>query len=272
MDSQVYGVWAESIAELISYRHLGCRSVLGEGFEARGSMPIRSDTRHGGGLLAAPLAIAMLDTAGIAVDRHWQLALTHVDVKLSGPVRLISRLGVLGSMTRRARSQIFTEARFVDEDNPDLTVGIGTADWAVIDSTAPGFEYIDPGPGVVDTGSLPPLAGIYGAVPDAGGGFVIDELTPGLGGLILHHGPILVTLEAAALQAAGPGVRVAALSARLVRAGNSAPFVASARVLSDHAGVVLVRAELNQDGDDTNVVAVATLTLHRDTAAGRESR
>jgi acyl-coenzyme A thioesterase PaaI-like protein len=271
VDSQVYGVWAETVAELISYRHLGCRSVLREGFEAQGSMPLRSDMRRDGALIAAPVAIAMLDTAGIAVDRHWQLALTHVDVKLSGPATAVSRLGVFGSMTRQTRSQVFTEARFVDADNPGATIGVGTADWAVIAPTAKGFEYVDPGPGVTDSGDLPPLAGVYGAVPGVDGGFVIPELTPRLGGLILHHGPILVTLESAALQIAGAGARVAAFGVRIVKAGKRGPFGASARVLSDQAGLVLVRAELNQDGDDANVVAVATVTLCG-TATGEGSR
>jgi acyl-coenzyme A thioesterase PaaI-like protein len=263
VDSQVYGVWADAIAELISYRYLGCRSVLGDGFDARGTMPIRSDMRHEGSLLAAPVAIAMLDTAGIAIDRHWQLALTNVDVRLSGTDADVSTLGVDGSMTRHARSQVFTEARFYDDDDTSRTLGLGTADWAVIATTATGFEYIDPGPGVDDDGGLPPLAQAYGAA-DVGGRFVIEELTARLGGVVLHHGPILVTLEAAVLNAAGPGVRVEAFGVRFVRAGKRGPFFASARTLSDQAGTVLVRAEMTQDGDDANIVAVATVTLRRD--------
>ena len=48
MDAQVYGIWTQTVAELMSYRYLGCRSVLGAGFEARGEMPLRSDMRHEG--------------------------------------------------------------------------------------------------------------------------------------------------------------------------------------------------------------------------------
>jgi acyl-coenzyme A thioesterase PaaI-like protein len=269
VDSQVYGVWAEAIAELISYRYLGCRSVLGDGFDARGVMPIRSDMRHDGSLLGAPAAIAMLDTAGIAIDRHWQLALTHVDVRLSGPIRDVPTLRVEGSLTRSARTQVFTEARFTDNDDPSVTLGFGTADWAVISTTATGFEYIDPGAGVLDDGDLPPLADAYGGA-EVDGTFVIAELSPRLGGVVLHHGPILVLLEAAALHVAPSGAHVEALSVRIVRAGKRGPFVASARVLSDRAGTTLVRAEMTQDGDSSNVVAVATVTLRRDTARGNE--
>ncbi len=220
MDTDVYGVWSQTVAELMSYRYLGCRSVLGDGFEARGEMTLRSDMRHAGSPLAAPVAIAMLDTAGIAIDRHWQLALTHVDVHLRGTASGVSTLGVLGAMTRHARSQVFTEATFVDAERPDVVLGFGTADWAVIDPTPSGFEYIDPGPGVEDTADLPPLATAYDAKPREGGGLVIDELTPRLGGVLLHHGPILVSLEAAALDVAGAGARVEELSVRIIKAGK----------------------------------------------------
>lgn len=272
MGGQAYGVWADAMAELISYRYLGCRSVLGEGFDARGTMPIRTDMRHEGGLLAAPIAIAMLDTAGIAVDRHWQLALTHVEVDLGGPASDVRTLAVHGSLTRQARTQVFTEARFVDADDPDRLVGVGAADWAVIAPTPTGFEYVDPGPGMADAHDLPPLAGVYGAQPRDGGGFVIGALTPRLGGAVLHHGPILVTLEAAALQIVGAGACVEALSVRIVRAGKRGPFIATARMLSDRRDVILVRAKLNQNGDDSNVVAVATVRLHRNVTGEKNKR
>ena len=261
MEEKVYGIWTQTVAELMSYRYLGCRSVLGDGFEARGAMTLRSDMRHEGSLLAAPVAIAMLDTAGIAVDRHWQLALTHIDVHLCGTALGVKGLGVLGSMTRQARSQVFTEATFVDVDRPDVVLGFGTADWAVIDSTPSGFEYIDPGPGVHDTGDLPALASAYDARPRTGGGLVIDELTPRLGGFVLHHGPILVSLEAAALEMAGAGARVEALSVRIVKAGKQGPFIATARVLSEDADASLVRADLHQGADGENLIATATVRL-----------
>jgi acyl-coenzyme A thioesterase PaaI-like protein len=263
MDTEIYGVWTQTVAELMSYRYLGCRSVLGDGFEARGHMPIRSDMRHGDGLLAAPVAIAMLDTAGIAVDRHWQLALTHVDIHLCGPVDGLAAIDVYGSMTRRARSQIFTEATFTDAADPGRLIGVGTADWTVITPTASGFEYIDPGPGVPDTSQLPPLATAYGAERRADGGYVIESLTPRLGGVVLHHGPILVALEAAALQAAGGTARVESSDVRIVKAGKKGPFVATASVRSDVGGSVLISARLHQDGDETNVVATALVRATR---------
>lgn len=272
MASSAYGVWAEAVGELISYRHVGCRSVLGDGFAARGQMSLRRDLRHGGGPLAAPVAIAMLDTAGIAVDRHWQLALTHVEIILGARAGSVSTLAVHGSMTRQARSQIFTEARFVDAGDEDVVIGVGTADWTVIASTPMGFEYIDPGCGPDDVQRAPLLVEVFGGIARSGGGFVIEELTPRLGGPVLHHGPILVTLEAAALHAAGDGLRVAALNARIVKAGKQGPFIATAKVMSDDAGTMLVRAEMVQGGDPANVVAVAVITMRSSTAEERISR
>ena len=257
--SSPYGVWAETVAELMSYRYLGCRSVLEDGFNARGTMALRSDMHHDGSLLAAPVAIAMLDTAGIAVDRHWQLALTHVDIHLSGANADVANLGVLGSMTRQARSQVFTEATFIDADRPDVILGCGTADWTVIDSTPSGFEYIDPGPGVKDTGQLPPLAAAYDAKPLPGGGFVVDELTPRLGGLVLHHGPILVTLEAAALEIVGGRSWVEQLSVRIVKAGKRGPFLADARILNETADGGLIRADMHESDEEANLIATATV-------------
>ncbi|WP_328354879.1 hypothetical protein OG976_24480 [Mycobacterium sp. NBC_00419] len=263
-NADIYGVWAESLAELVSYRYLGCRSVLHDGFDATGRMPLRSDMRPGGSLLAAPAAIAMLDTAGIAIDRHWQLALTHVEVNLIGGARGVGTLGVQGSMTRAARSQVFTESRFVDANHPDTVVGFGTADWTVITPTATGFDYIDPGTGIEDSPYLPPLHDAYGAVAD-GTGFTIAEVTPKLGGPVLHHGPILVTLEAAALAVLEPSAeQVESLSVRLVRAGKRGPLRATAQILTESRTAVLVRSDLRQDDPDGDLIATATVRVRRD--------
>jgi hypothetical protein len=172
-------------------------------------------------------------------------------------------MSVFGSMTRQARSQVFTEAMFHDTDQPDVVLGFGTADWAVIDSTPSRFEYIDPGPGVAEDGGLPALASAYDAHPRDGGGFVIDELTPRLGGFVLHHGPILVSLEAAAVEVAGNGARVEELSVRIVKAGRHGPFIATARILSEDTDVQLVRADLHQGSDRGNLIATATVRLRK---------
>ncbi len=167
-------------------------------------------------------------------------------------------------MLREARTQVFTEATIEDHADADRVIAFATADWAVIAPTPEGFVYTDPGPGVPDTPDLPPLTEAYDAHPDAEGGWVIAGLSPRVGTHTLHHGPILVTLEAAALEAAAElaGVdelRIEHFAARLVKAGRVGPFVAHAVVTTMRDDTIGCRAELRDEGADGQVVAVALL-------------
>ena len=249
----IYGVWEESIGRLMSYRYLGCRSKLLSRATSHGTMPLRSDMRTSRGPLAAPLAIAMLDTAGIAVDRLYHAAVTHIVVQIVDNAEGVERLRINGAIVREGRSQVLTEAIIVDQANPHRVIAIGTADWAVLNATPSGFAYIDPGEGVADNGILPPLAQAYHAVEGADGGYRIDQLVPEIGGAMLHHGPILVALEAAALAAAtraSPAVpMVRSLEVRFVRPGITAPFsVASATALMPSGSVRVWRSAMT-DGE-----------------------
>ena len=80
---------------------------------------------------------------------------------------------------------------------------------------------------------------------------------------MLHHGPILVTLEAAAIAAAGEA-RVESLDLRIVRAGKTGPFTTSAEVLCDESNCVLVRSEMHQADSNKTLVATATVRLRHD--------
>ncbi len=258
---QTYGVWAEAMADLISYRYLGCSSVMLDRDRAVGRMTLRGDLRATGGLLSAPVAIAMLDTAGICIDRVFHLALTHIEIQLVDPATDVRRLRVIGIVARWARTQVFTEATFVDDDHPQRVIGFGTADWAVISPTPDGFVYTDPTPGVVDSPDLPTLANAYDATA-IGGGYQIAGLSTRIGADTLHHGPIVVTLEATAIDlavqasAVDSGVRVETASVRIVRAGRRGPFVTRGNVLSD-GDVIVVRTELVDRGLDEATIAIA---------------
>jgi acyl-coenzyme A thioesterase PaaI-like protein len=264
----IYGVWAESLAELISYRYLGCSSELIDRDHAVGHLRIRSDLRSAsGGMLAAPLAIAMLDTAGITVDRRNLLALTHVEVDVFDPGQDVAAVRVVGSVTREARTQVFTEARIEDADDADRVIAFGTADWTVIGPTAEGFEYTDPSPGVEDGPDLGPLSAAYDARPRPGGELVIDGLSPRVGTDVLHHGPILVVLEAAALDtlAGGAGtdrLTIEHAATRIVKGGRVGPFVTSTAALPTRGHSMVCRAELLDEGADNAVVAVTTLRAY----------
>lgn len=261
---KVYGVWTEAMDDLVSYRYLGCSSVLRDRTHAEGHMRIRRDLRTGAGLRGAPLAIAALDTAGISVDGIYLLALTRIDVHLFDNGTDVEEVRVVGTVLREARTQVFTEATIEDHADTNRVIGFATADWAVLAPTPDGFVYTDPGPGVPDTPELPPLTAAYDAHPNADGGFAIAGLSPRVGTDTLHHGPILVTLEAAALEVAAEhagtdALRIEHFATRLVKAGRAGPFVAHAEVTAMRDDTIACRAELRDEGADGQVVAVALL-------------
>lgn len=220
----------ESSTELITYRYMGCSSVLVDRHHAQGRMSIRRDMRlPGGALLTAPIAIAMLDTAGINIDPYYHAACTHIDVHLWDPGRDVHELQILGTVRREARTAVFTEALFVDAAQPERVLGAGTVGWSVIGAVPPGFAYRDPGPGLPDSADLPALAAGFGAEEVGDGRFRLGGLTGLVGSEVLHHGPILVMSEAAATaslhardQSADSWISTASL--RLVRAGKNGPF------------------------------------------------
>ena len=261
---KIYGVWTGTMDDLVSYRSVGCSSVVRDRTHAAGRMRIRRDLRPPAGVRGAPLAIAALDTAGINIDRFHHLALTRVDVHVFDDGAGLEEVRVVGTVLREARTQVFTEATIEDQSDARRVVAFATADWAILAPTPEGFVYTDPGPGVPDTPDLPPLSDAYDAHPNAGGGFVIDGLSTRVGVDTLHHGPILVVLEAAALevataQAETDALRVEHFTTRFVKAGRVGPFVARAETTASRDGTVACRAELRDDGADRQVVAVALL-------------
>src|SRR3954453_22520318 len=65
-----FGEWASSGDALMSYRDLASRPRAIDRSPAEGLMQLRPDLRtSAGAVLSAPLTIAMLDVAGINVDR-----------------------------------------------------------------------------------------------------------------------------------------------------------------------------------------------------------
>ncbi len=211
-----------------------------------------------------PQASTKIDTAGINIDRFHHLALTRIDVHVFDDGAGLEEVRVVGTVLREARTQVFTEATIEDESDARRVVAFATADWAILAPTPEGFVYTDPGPGVPDTPDLPPLSDAYDAHPSAGGGFVIDGLSTRVGVDTLHHGPILVALEAAALEVAAAQVETDALrvehfTTRFVKAGRVGPFVARAETTASRDRTVACRAELRDHGADGQVIAVALL-------------
>jgi acyl-coenzyme A thioesterase PaaI-like protein len=262
--------WQAALGEggLISYRYLGCSSVALTRDTAEGGMRVRSDLRTAGGLLAAPLGIALLDTAGINVDAIAQCAPTQIDVTVFGPAGDVEAVRIFGEIVREGRSQMFTRSRYEDAARPGRVIGFGTTSWAVAQPTPPGFVYVDPGPGVSEAPDLPPLVEAFDAVPRADNdGYELAGLSARVGGASLHQGPIQVMLEAAALDAARDTAGTDAIYAEhtgttIVQRGKTGPFVATASVLSNDDGVVSCLAELRDEGEGGRVVATG-FSLYR---------
>ena len=262
---KVFGVWDQSMDALVTYRYVGCRSVLLDDLHAQGGLRLRSNLRTPCGPLTAPLAIAALDAWGNLLDRRHHLALTHVEVELFDDERDVDAVTVFASVTREARTQVFTEARLVAAGQPTRLIGIAAADWAILAPTPPGFEYRDPGDGVGDRNGLPHLWEVFHGTRLGTGAFTITPLDAEIGTDVLHHGPILVVGEAAAFDAAASAMDITDLavehsSTRIVAAGRRGPFTVDADVL--HTGAtVTCRVTVRDTGYDDRLVAVTIVRL-----------
>ncbi len=117
----------------MSYAYLGSRPQAIDSTSAENLLDLRSDLRTGAGaVLAAPLAIAMLDAATVNVEGMRVLAVTQVDIDIVDCALDIRQAHLAGRITTEMRSQLFTEARINDADDAGRHIGFGTANWAVL--------------------------------------------------------------------------------------------------------------------------------------------
>ena len=219
-------------------------------------------------MLAAPLAIAMLDAAGVNVDPVNILALTQVNITVVDHGRHVDDAFVAGRVATEARSQIFTEASFYDGGDRDRLVGLGSANWSVICPTPDGFAYPEPGDGVDETSDLPPLWQAYTGADAPTVCSRYPGLRPEIGAERLHHGPMLVVTEAAALDAGADAlgtdcVGVDQLTTTIVAPGRVGPFVAVPVSVGASGDVAACRVELRDAGRDDRVVATTVVRISR---------
>ncbi|WP_322760055.1 hotdog domain-containing protein [Frankia sp. Cr2] len=261
-----YGEWAGTRGVLMSYRYLASRPKAIDRDHAQGWIALRPDLRHPGGALAAPLAIAMLDVAGINVDPINILALTQIDVEVLDPSSDVEEVHLVGHVTCETRSQIFTEVRMHDAADPQRAIGFGTANWSVIVPTPEGFTYPEPGTGIEGLDVVPALYEAYTGRRRDDGRLEIPSLAPEIGTDRLHHGPMLVVCEAAALQAAAEHVgtdtlTVEHLGLTIVRPGRVGPFVADPVFIGAAGRSVAVRVELRDEGNGGRLFAAMLLRM-----------
>ena len=243
--------WRSGVTRLISYRYLGTYSEPRGRHEAEGSLRIRSDLRGPAGLLAGPLGIAALDTAGVNVDPIAVVSPTRIDVEIFGPTPDVRELRIHGRVLREGRSQMFTESRLVDAAEPDRLIALAGTHWAV-SGPNPDYSYVDPRPGEPESPDLPPLYQVYGATLRDAGTLEIPQLPPELGRDGLHQGPIQVVCEAAAMIAATRELAteliwIEHLGVSIVARGLHPPFATSTELLRTDGEGTTVRTEL-RDG------------------------
>jgi hypothetical protein len=264
-----FGEWASSKDALMSYRYLASAPRAVDRTHAENMLPIRRDLRTpGGAMLAAPLAIAMLDAAGVNVDPVNILALTQVNVTVIDHGRDVDVVFVAGRVATEARSQIFTESSFYDSGDREKLVGLGSANWSVICPTPEGFVYPEPGDGVDETGDIPPLWQAYTGRKRDDGLFEIPGLRPEIGAERLHHGPMLVVSEAAAIDAASRAlgtddVGVDQLTMTIVAPGRAGPFVAVPISVGTSEVGAACRVELRDAGREDRLVGTTVVRISR---------
>ena len=267
--------WEEGLGppRLISYRYLGCGSTALDAHHAEGRMRLRRDMRGGAGLRAGPLAIALLDTAGINVDALAQVAPTRIDLDLFEGAEDVGEVRIVGRVLRAGRTQLFTEGRIEDVGRPGRVVGYGTTSWAVSGPAPDPFRYDDPGPGFPDGVQLPPLPVVFEAEPRAGGGYEIPAVSRRIGTNTLHQGPIQVAMEAAAEEVLADhadhadraglgGWRLGRSGVTIAAPGRTGPFLATAELMAGGANGMAVRAQLVDSGAD-RLVATALFRWQR---------
>ena len=258
--TEVREEWRAGVSALISYRYLGTYSEYRGRHEAEGWVKIRSDMRGPAGLLAAPLGIALLDTAGINVDPLAVVSPTRIDMHVFEPAPDVEEVHLDGCVLREGRSQFFTEARLTDAADRSRLIALGSTHWAV-SGPNPGFSYVDSRPGVADSADLPPLYEAYGARLRDDGNLEIAEMTPEIGRNGLHQGPFQVVPEAAAMVAARRSVGVDRFwiehqGTSIVARATGAPLVTRAEVLRITEDSISVRVELRAEGAGDRLCSV----------------
>jgi acyl-coenzyme A thioesterase PaaI-like protein len=254
---------------LMTYRYLGTHATAIDRHHASGILRLRSDLRGGAGLQAAPLLILVADTIGILDDAIAVPAPVHYDLAVLDDGEGIDQLFCTGELYHEGRSQLFSSARIVDAADHSRVVAMARGSGVVMAKAPDGYQYVDPGPGVADSPSLPPLWQAFGARRRPDGNLEIPELTSRIGSTSasLHHGATQVLLEAVATEAAVAAAGTGRLMIRqwyvaFVARGRGGPFVPSTEVVSVRPDTLGVEATLRDEGDD-RIIASASAVFAR---------
>ena len=245
------------------------------------AMSLRSDMRNtGGGIMAAPLAIAAPETGGWR-DREVVPAPLTYSLHILDPAPDVQSIRVSRETVRLGRKIGFSRSTVTDAANSERVIAITSGTGVTLGDAPPGFQPVDLPPDLPDV-DLPPLTVVFGARRDADG-WRLPELSTRLASTSasLHLGPIHVVCEAAATEAvdaldsavAGdpspdseqshshlspPASQVEDWEVHFVAPGMCGPFVARAHAWRGPAGRVLARFSLVDEGHSDRVIAVGT--------------
>lgn len=265
---------------LMTYRYLGTHADLTNGGR-EGSMNIRRDMRNpAGGLLAAPLSIVLADMGGVHGDAIGVPAPVMTSVHMIDDGRDVRAIRARSETTGHAGRQLSFggTALITDADAPDRVLavvqGMSVRVGEVPKGAEGGYRYVDPGPGVPDSTDLPPLHEAFGA-RRRGPQWELPELTQQIGSTSgsLHHGPIQIVLEAAALELAVNEVghdrlQIEDWVVMYTTRGKVGPFLTAGTAVAGNLGRCVTRMELRDEGNEDRLVATA-LAVFRPVSAPR---
>ncbi len=254
---------------LMTYRYLGTHAEAQDRHHATGNLRLRSDLRSSHGLLAAPLTILVADVIGILDDAIAVPAPTQIALEILDNGAGVEEVFCEGEMFHEGRAQLFSRARLYDAADHGRMLALCRDAGAVLAAAPEGYHYVDPGPGVPDSLSLPPLWQAFDARRRPDGRLEVPELTGRIGSTSgsLHHGPTQIVLETAARGSGRAGRRGRCvphlpLARHLLRAGTHGPFVADPTVLIVRDDAIAVEVDFRDEGND-RLIAAASAVFRR---------
>ncbi len=246
------------------------------------TMSLRPDMRNpGGGIMAAPLAIAAPETGGWR-DREAIPAPMTYSLHLLDPALDVRTIRVRRETVRRGRKVGFSRSIVTDADDSSRVIAVTSGTGVTLGDAPPGFRPVDLPPDLPSI-ELPALTIVFGARRDPDG-WRLPELSSRLASTSasLHLGPVHVVCEAAASEAAesilnamsgqrdsGNGepsgaagkrnfVQIEEWEIHFVAPGRKGPFLVQTEAWGRPDDRIISRFSLIDEGRSGSVVAVGT--------------
>jgi len=203
------------------------------------------------------------------IDSRWRKTLTRVPAPKVGLVPVLLKFNIKNQGASSWAVVVAGETKTVRAGQSSILINIwdhGSANWSVICPTPEGFVYPEPGEGIDEAGDVPPLWQAYTGRRRDDGLLEIPGLRPEIGAERLHHGPMLVVTEAAAIDAASHAlgtddIGVDQLAMTIVAPGRVGPFVAVPVSVGTSEDGAACRIELRDAGRNDRVVATTVTRL-----------